>query len=211
MNKCYFNLPEAFKDLKVVAVFNDITVPISNGFCIVPNLKKGNVFLGVYAYKENEDAVTLMYSPKPVAFYVNSGSYTEENQPEEIPEITQFEKYCTLFNNYAEEVLINSETKLKAELSQFVENELQKAIEQLPETEDKNNEIVIPEKKVEGLIAGGQRGMLLMKNSNADYDVVWSTYTLEEIIDSIKTLEKNYDSGEVFSLHKLFNMVGGEI
>ncbi len=39
-----------------------------------------------------------MYSPKPTVFYVNEGSYTEENAVEEIPVISEYEKYCQMFS-----------------------------------------------------------------------------------------------------------------
>jgi hypothetical protein len=58
-------------------VFNDVSVPIVHDKCTIPPLKSGNVFLGVYAYKVTNGKLNLLYSPKPVAFYVNSGSFNE--------------------------------------------------------------------------------------------------------------------------------------
>ncbi|MBR2876675.1 MAG: hypothetical protein IKC01_06025 [Clostridia bacterium] len=78
VNFCTFILPDEFKGLKVNAVFNNITVPVVNNSCTIPPLKSGNVFFGVFAYKEGEEKASLIYSPKPVAFYVNSGSFNEE-------------------------------------------------------------------------------------------------------------------------------------
>ena len=97
LNICEFQLPEEFSSLTVTAAFNNVPVPVCDGECIIPTLKKGTAILGVYAYKESSDGVELMYSPKPTAFYVNEGSYTEEVAIEEIPSITEYEKYCQLF------------------------------------------------------------------------------------------------------------------
>ncbi len=97
INVCQFQLPEEFSSLTVTAAFNNIPVPVCENECIIPTLKKGTVVLGVYAYKENGGSVQLMYSPKPTAFYVNEGSYTEEVAVEEIPTIGEYEKYCQMF------------------------------------------------------------------------------------------------------------------
>ena len=97
INLCEFRLPEEFSDLTVTAAFNNIPVPVKEGECIIPTLPKGTVVLGVYAYKENEQGVELMYSPKPTAFYVNEGSYSDEVAVEEIPTMGEYEKYCHQF------------------------------------------------------------------------------------------------------------------
>ena len=97
LNICEFQLPEEFSGLTVTAAFNNIPVPVCDGECVIPTLKKGTAILGVYAYKESDAGVELMYSPKPTAFYVNEGSYTEEVAIEEIPSITEYEKYCQMF------------------------------------------------------------------------------------------------------------------
>lgn len=77
VNTCYFEFSDVYSGLQTVAVFNDETVPIIHDRCIIPPLKSGNVFLGVYAYKTANEKLSLMYSPKPVAFYVNNGSFNE--------------------------------------------------------------------------------------------------------------------------------------
>lgn len=97
VNKCFFDLPSDFEGLTVTAVFNNIPVPIKEGRCVIPSLKKGAATLGVYAYSENEGIVELMYSPAPAVFFVNEGSYTGECAVEEIPTITEYEKFCNVF------------------------------------------------------------------------------------------------------------------
>ncbi len=95
VNTCDFVLPQCFDGLVVTAVFNNIPVPLTGTQCYIPSLKKGTAVLGVYAYKENESGeLSLMYSPKPASFYVNNGSYSEKIKVEEIPTISEFEKYC---------------------------------------------------------------------------------------------------------------------
>ncbi|MBO5463316.1 MAG: hypothetical protein J6A49_08380, partial [Clostridia bacterium] len=109
VNTCYFDLPECFEGLCVTAAFNNIPVPVIDNKCNIPSLKKGTVTLGVYAYTEDEDGVTLMYSPKPTVFYVNQGSYSEEIGVEEMPSVTEFEKYCTQFSEMAMGILEDAE------------------------------------------------------------------------------------------------------
>ncbi len=94
VNTCEFKLPQCFNGLTVTAIFNNIPVPVSNGKCVIPNLKKGTATLGVYAYTEENGEVKLMYSPSPTSFAVNNGSFTDDVVDEELPEITQFESYC---------------------------------------------------------------------------------------------------------------------
>lgn len=102
VNECLFQLPECFDDLSVTAAFNNIPVPVINGKCNIPSLKKGTAVLGVYAYKENEDGIELMYSPKPTAFFVNAGSYSDESAVESIPTISEFEQFC---KSYAQDII----------------------------------------------------------------------------------------------------------
>ena len=109
VNTCYFDLPECFEGLCVTAAFNNIPVPVTDNKCNIPSLKKGTVTLGVYAYREDENGVTLMYSPKPTVFYVNQGSYSEEIGVEEMPSVTEFEKYCTQFSEMAMGILEGAE------------------------------------------------------------------------------------------------------
>ena len=109
VNTCYFDLPECFQGLCVTAAFNNIPVPVTDNKCNIPSLKKGTVTLGVYAYREDENGVTLMYSPKPTVFYVNQGSYSEEIGVEEMPSVTEFEKYCTQFSEMAMGILEDAE------------------------------------------------------------------------------------------------------
>lgn len=94
VNTCHFDLPECFDGLTVTAAFNNIPVPVSDNRCTIPTLRKGTVTLGVYAYLQDGDAVTLMYSPKPTLFYVNPGSYCDEIGVEDTPSITEFEQHC---------------------------------------------------------------------------------------------------------------------
>ncbi|MBO5895798.1 MAG: hypothetical protein J6Q83_00740 [Clostridia bacterium] len=98
VNLCEFELPECFQGLTVTAAFNNIPVPLTGTQCYVPNLKSGTAILGVYAYKEEDGELSLMYSPKPACFYVNKGSYSEKTAVEEIPTVSEFERYCATVN-----------------------------------------------------------------------------------------------------------------
>ncbi len=101
VNKCFFQLPECFDGLTVTAAFDNIPVPLFGAECYIPSLKKGTSTLGVYAYKETDDGLQLMYSPKPTRFYVDDGSYNDDIGVEETPEISQFEKYCEEISSLA--------------------------------------------------------------------------------------------------------------
>ena len=42
INRCDFTLPKSFGGLSVIVVFNGITVPLTDGKCIIPSLPNGN-------------------------------------------------------------------------------------------------------------------------------------------------------------------------
>lgn len=120
VNTCYFDFPECFEGLSVTAAFNNIPVPVTDNQCNIPSLKKGTVTLGVYAYTEDENGVTLMYSPKPTVFYVNQGSYSEEISVEEIPTVTEFEQYCRSFSAEMQNLLVDTE-KISNKVTEITE------------------------------------------------------------------------------------------
>lgn len=103
VNYCTFELPESFVGLKVTAAFNNVPVPLLGEACIIPCLPKGTATLGVYAYKENEEGIELMYSPKPTHFYVNQGSYSAEIGAEYLLEVSEYEKYCRAVCKYIDD------------------------------------------------------------------------------------------------------------
>lgn len=126
VNKCEFQLPQCFEGLTVTAAFDNIPVPLFGGECYIPALKKGTTTLGVYAYRETEDGLELMYSPKPTMFYVDSGSYSDSIGKEELPETSVFEKYCkeisqlalpksSLIDSFDPEIEVSSEEIFSAE------------------------------------------------------------------------------------------------
>lgn len=94
VNTCKFILPQSFQGLTVTAVFNKIPVPLTGDTCYIPALEKGTATVGVYAYEYADDGIKLMYSPSPATFFVCDGSYSTETAVEELPSITEFEKYC---------------------------------------------------------------------------------------------------------------------
>ncbi len=96
VNKCRLYLPDSFNGLVVTAIFNGIPVPVVDNECYIPSLEEGNVVLGVYAYKEVEGEVQLMYSPKPAIFYVSQGSFCESLNDAAVPQISQYEQYCKM-------------------------------------------------------------------------------------------------------------------
>ncbi len=96
VNECEFVLPDCFEGLNVTAIFNNIPVPIIDNKCIIPALEKGKTVLGVYAYREGENGVEIMYSPRTAIFNVSQGSFSEEINEEAVPEISVYEQYCKM-------------------------------------------------------------------------------------------------------------------
>ncbi len=117
VNVCFFTLPECFNDLCVTAVFDGIPVPVSGGECVIPSLKKGNVTLGVYAYKRAGEQMEVMYSPKPTVFYVGDGSFCEDEMAEEVPAVGRFEEYCNAVLTRLSQFLENSKSFLLSDTS----------------------------------------------------------------------------------------------
>lgn len=105
VTKCEFDLPECFNGLTVTASFNCIPVPLMNNVCYVPSLPKGTFNLGVYAYKENNGILELMYSPAPTMFSVGAGSFSGNVNDSGVPELSEYEEYCIMLKNYCEEQL----------------------------------------------------------------------------------------------------------
>ena len=124
VNKCKFILPECFEGLCATAVFNNIPVPIVNGECVIPSLKKGNAVAGVYAYLEGESGIKIMYSPKPTVFYVSEGSYSDVVNEEAFPDISLYEEYCrSILNKYeAVEGALKQSEKKRNEAEKIREN-----------------------------------------------------------------------------------------
>ena len=99
VNLCSFSLPMCFEELNVTACFNGIPVPVVKNRCTVPALKKGTATLGVYAYKEGESGIELIYSPEPTCFCVHEGSFSEDFEQEISFEISEYEQYCNMLRD----------------------------------------------------------------------------------------------------------------
>ncbi len=104
VNECEFILPDCFEGLNVTAVFNNIPVPLVNNGCLIPALEVGKAILGVYAYREGENGIEIMYSPRPTVFNVLQGSFSEEINEEAIPEIGLYEQYCKMISEETQKV-----------------------------------------------------------------------------------------------------------
>jgi hypothetical protein len=104
VNECEFILPDCFEGLNVTAVFNNIPVPLVDSRCLVPTLEKGSAVLGVYAYREGENGMEIMYSPRPTVFTVSQGSFSEEVNKEAVPEISIYEQYCKMISEKTKKV-----------------------------------------------------------------------------------------------------------
>jgi hypothetical protein len=88
INTCEFELSEEYQGLSCVAVFTNGTDTysqiISNNQCIIPSevlQSEGTMMVGVYGYEVDGDNLIKRYSPTPVTFYIEKGSYTMADEP----------------------------------------------------------------------------------------------------------------------------------
>lgn len=88
INTCYFQFSEEYQGLSNVAVFTNGTDTysqiISNNQCIIPSevlQSEGTMMVGVYGYEVEGDNLIKRYSPTPVTFYIEKGSYTMADEP----------------------------------------------------------------------------------------------------------------------------------
>ncbi len=170
VNLCTFILPECFSGLSVTAVFNGIPVPVTSNRCYIPSLENGNCVLGVYAYKEAEGKIILMYSPKPTVFYVEKGSFTTDVNTEELPKVFDYETYCNMLKDFWEQV-INENT-----LASYDENAKYNqyySAQTVNEIADDMNGKKVPLPTQENTINYGEQGQVL--KSNGDGSTYWDS------------------------------------
>ena len=83
--ECSFNLPQAYDELIVEAVFNGQKRAIVNGVCSAPYIAKSECTVGVVAYELEDEEYKLLSSPEPCTIYLPKGSFdnsiTESEQP----------------------------------------------------------------------------------------------------------------------------------
>lgn len=91
--KCIFDLDEAFDNLIVRASFNGEYATVENGECFAPVLKQGNCSLGVYGYAVVDEKLERRISPSPKMFYVDEGSYNENDAEGDNPTPTELEEH----------------------------------------------------------------------------------------------------------------------
>lgn len=115
ITKCEFEFSEEYtNDLVKVAIFSNSVGAykqyIINNECDIPNEVLGvqeSTLLGVYAYKEENDELILRYSPEPIKFYINKGSYVknaENTEPITPTDKEQIEQMLANINIDAEKV-----------------------------------------------------------------------------------------------------------
>jgi len=98
IQECNFTFSSEYDGLTKMAIFsnedNSFTAMINNGSCIIPSeilQNEGTIGLGVYGYLVQGDNLIKRYSPKPVFFNVELGSYqlAQESQDPSSDIITQ--------------------------------------------------------------------------------------------------------------------------
>ena len=98
VQNCEFEFSSEYDGLTKMAIFsnedNSFQTMITNGSCIIPSEileTDGTIGVGVYGYQVNGDNLIKRYSPKPVFFNVELGSYqlAQESQDPSSDIITQ--------------------------------------------------------------------------------------------------------------------------
>lgn len=113
--KCIFDLDEAFDDLIVRASFNGEFVTVEQGECFAPALKEGNCKLGVYGYTVVDEKLKLRISPSPKIFYVDEGSYNENDVESDQPLPTELEQHYSNIKELVESGKLKGDTGEKGE------------------------------------------------------------------------------------------------
>ena len=90
---------EYTNDLTKVALFTGKTdtykMIITDNKCSIPPellVEQGDIVLGVYAYKVENDELNIRYSPSPTSFFISKGSYIADEDTENSEPLTPTEK-----------------------------------------------------------------------------------------------------------------------
>lgn len=113
--KCIFDLDEAFADLIVRASFNGEFVTVEQRECFAPALKEGNCKLGVYGYTVVDEKLKLRISPSPKIFYVDEGSYNENDVESDQPLPTELEQHYSNIKELVESGKLKGDTGEKGD------------------------------------------------------------------------------------------------
>lgn len=91
--ECSFDLPSAYDDLIVEAVFNGERRAVVDGVCTAPHIEAGECTVGIVAYELEKDKYKLLSSPKPCTIYLPKGSYDQNRKETEQPLPDALEDY----------------------------------------------------------------------------------------------------------------------
>lgn len=90
INTCEFELSEEYTGLTNMAIFtngtNTFKTMIVNNECVIPYEvleDEGTLMVGVYGYEADGETLVKRYSPTPVAFYIEKGSYALAQEGEQ--------------------------------------------------------------------------------------------------------------------------------
>ncbi len=91
--ECHFDLPPAYDDLIVEAVFNGERRVLVNGVCSAPHIAAGECTVGVVAYAIENDGYKLLSSPKPCTLCLTKGSFDHSRAVDTHPSPGALEDY----------------------------------------------------------------------------------------------------------------------
>ena len=108
VHKCEFEFSKEYDNLVKIAVFRQentyetYKVDVIDNMCDIPSEvleRAGYVFLGLYAYTNEDEVLKLRYSPKNDDLFVYQGSYTSNGKtPTEVTP-SQYEMYSKALND----------------------------------------------------------------------------------------------------------------
>ncbi len=97
--ECSFDLPSAYDDLIVEAVFNGERRAVVDGVCTAPHIEAGECTVGIVAYELEKDKYKLLSSPKPCTIYLPKGSFDNSGAESEQPSPGALEDYYQRIKN----------------------------------------------------------------------------------------------------------------
>lgn len=202
IQECEFEFDKEYTGLSKIAVFSNdtetINITIVNDRCIVPSEMleaEGIVTLGVYAYEVEDDELKLRYSPKPICFNVEEGSYKEGDQPTP-PAPSVVEQLQQQITNNANN--ISSLQDLTASQGEQIETNTNDISEIKSEQTTQNNKIQANTEEIEsinGIIPTlAKKTEIPTKVSQLENDSNYATETeMSNAINEEKTERENAD------------------
>ena len=199
--ECSFNLPQAYDELIVEAVFNGQKRALVNGVCPAPYISESECTVGVIAYELEDKEYKILSSPQPCTIYLPKGSFNNSITESEQPSPGALEDYYKRIkdliassggrnpdNKLKDIILIRSEE----ELNNIFDNE--EYMTELAESMQEGEYVLLA--VIETDFGDGKpvTMLMLMVKENGEL-AVNNTFSTEVIEDIIRRLTKPLEEG----------------